>query len=200
METDWRLVRHRWHHEQQLTEILGGSRWFIEVLEVVRACDLPEWAVGAGVIRNLVWDHLHGLASKTHAKDVDVAFFDTGDISRERDKAIERELRARMPSVPWEVTNQAGVHVWYESVFGYPIPAARSVEDAVGMWPETATSVAVRLEWDETLRVIAPVGLNDLLGLVLRRNPRQITREYFLQRLREKRVPERWPCVQIVHE
>jgi hypothetical protein len=73
--------------------------------------------------------------------------------------------------VPWEVTNQAGVHLWYTTKFGYPIEPIRSIEDAVARWPETATSVAVRLRADDTLQVVAPVGLDDLLGMVLRRKP-----------------------------
>jgi hypothetical protein len=172
----------------------------MSVLETARDIDPPEWVVGSGVIRNVVWDDLHGYTEPTAVQDVDVAFFDPADVSRERDAALERELADRAPKIPWEVTNQAGVHLWYEAKFGYPIPPARSIEDAVGMWPETATSVAVRLTSEGNLDVIAPLGLGDLFGLVLRRNPRQITREFFLQRLREKQVEARWPLVQVVHD
>jgi uncharacterized protein len=125
--------------------------------------------------------------------------FDEGNVSRERDRRVERQLGERLPSVPWEVTNQAGVHLWYERKFGDPIAPVRSIDDAVGRWPETATSVAVRLE-ATSLRVIAPLGLGDLLGMVLRRNPRQVTRDYFLRRLREKRIGERWPQVRIIED
>jgi hypothetical protein len=48
------------------------------------------------------------------------------------------------------------------------------------------------------LTVIAPLGLSDLLGLVLRRNPRQVTREYFEQRRARKDVARRWPRVLVV--
>jgi hypothetical protein len=187
-------------HEQRLRDVVTRNRWLMGVLETARDVDPPEWAVGAGVIRNVVWDDLHGYTEPTAVQDVDVAFFDPADVSRERDAALERELADRAPKIPWEVTNQAGVHLWYEAKFGYPIPPARSIEDAVGMWPETATSVAVRLTSEGNLDVIAPLGLGDLFGLVLRRNPRQITREFFLQRLREKQVEARWPLVQVVHD
>jgi hypothetical protein len=33
-----------------------------DVLRAARTCNPPEWVVGAGVLRNLVWDHLHGFA------------------------------------------------------------------------------------------------------------------------------------------
>jgi hypothetical protein len=65
------------------------------------------------------------------------------------------------------------------------------------MWPETATSVAVTLD-NGVPRVIAPLGLDDLLAMVLRRNDRQVTHEYFIERLHAKRVTERWPRVRVV--
>jgi uncharacterized protein len=186
--------------EDELRAILASNDWFSSVLRLVRKRELPDWVVGAGVIRNLVWDHLHGYKTATPVRDVDVAFFDRADPSRERDAEVQRELSELMPSVPWEVTNQAGVHLWYEQKFGYPIEPIRSIEDAVARWPETATSTAVRLHADDTMQVVAPVGLDDLLGMVVRRNPRQVTRAYFAQRLREKRIAQRWPKVMIIDD
>lgn len=132
-------------------------------------------------------------ASDPPLKDVDVAFLDPRDVSRERDRAVEQELERRLPDVPWEVTNQAGVHLWYEEKFGHAIPPISSLEDGIARNLETATSVGVRLEPDDGLTVIAPCGLDDLFTAVLRRNQRQVSREYFVQRLRDKRVAERWP-------
>ena len=137
---------------------------------------------------------------RTPIRDVDVAYFDDSNLARERDDALAQQLRERRPEVPWEVTNQAGVHLWYETKFGFPIPPARSIEDAVGMWPETATAVAVRLQPDNSLYVVAPCGLTDLLGLRLRRNTRQVTHEFFQQRLREQRVQQVWPRVTVLDE
>jgi uncharacterized protein len=147
--------------EDELRALLGGNRWFMDVLAAVRACGPPNWVVGAGVIRNIVWDYLQGHDTPTPVKDVDVAFFDPSDATRERDAALERQLYAAMSSVPWEVTNQASIHFWYEARFGYPIRPADSIEDAVSMWPETATSVAATLDADGRIRVIALVGLDD---------------------------------------
>jgi hypothetical protein len=108
---------------------------------------------------------MHEVDEPTPIRDVDVAYFDDSNLARERDDALAQQLRERRPEVPWELTNQAGVHLWYETKFGFPIPPARSIEDAVGMWPETATAVAVRLQPDNSLYVVAPCGLTDLLGL-----------------------------------
>jgi hypothetical protein len=46
--------------------------------------------------------------------------------------------------------------------------------------------------------VFAPCGLEDLFGLVVRRNPRRVTVERYLARLAEKRPAERWPGVTVV--
>jgi hypothetical protein len=90
--------------------------------------------------------------------------------------------------------------MWYEQNFGHPISAIESIEDAVSRWPETATSVAVRLLADDTLTFIAPLGLDDLVGMILRRNPEQVAHDHFIRRLREKRIKETWPRVTILKE
>jgi hypothetical protein len=41
---------------QRLQQTLLANAWFSEVLKAVRACDPPDWYVGGGVIRNVVWD------------------------------------------------------------------------------------------------------------------------------------------------
>jgi uncharacterized protein len=47
---------------------------------------------------------------------------------------------------------------------------------------------------------VAPCGLDDLFGLVCRRNPRRVSVAHYHRRLRDKRVTERWPKVEIVLE
>ena len=185
-------------YRQELTHIIRSNPWFMRVLKTVRYCNPPDWLVGAGVIRNVVWDHLHGFQEPTPLADVDVIFFDADDLSPERDRTVQKELAAHLPDISWEATNQAAVHVWFEGVFGFPVPPFRSSEEAVSTWPETATSVAVRLLANDELYVVAPCGLADLFGMVLRRNPRRVTRELFYQRLQAKRITEKWPRVQVI--
>lgn len=52
----------------------------MEVLNVVRDCNPPNWFVGGGVIRNIVWDKLHGYKTPTLLRDLDVAIYDSGDL------------------------------------------------------------------------------------------------------------------------
>jgi hypothetical protein len=96
------------------------------------------------------------------------------------------------------VTNQAGVHLWFESYFGHPVEPLTSIEEGVSTWPETATSVAVRLLPDNSIHVIAPLGLKDLFAMIIRRNPRRVSVETYRKRIAEKRYMQRWAQVRIV--
>jgi hypothetical protein len=68
-----------------------------------------------------------------------------------------------------------------------------SSADGVATWPETATAVAVRLLEDDTIRVVAPCGLEDLFAVICRRNPRRATTEQYHQRIRPSTSPNAGP-------
>ena len=185
---------------QKLTQLIRSTPWLMSILETVRACNPPDWFVGAGVIRNLVWDHLHQYQTPTPLADIDVIFFDLQNVLPERDHMVQQQLASRLPHVPWEATNQAAVHLWYEGTFGFSVPALHSSEEAVGTWPETATSVAVRLLATDEIHIFAPCGLSDLFNMVLRRNPCRFTQEQFAQRLHSKQIWRKWPRVQVIYD
>ncbi len=187
-------------YQQELIRLIKASPWFMLVLETVRACNPPDWLVGSGAIRNLVWDHLHQYQALTPLADIDVIFFDPQDVRPERDRIVQQQLAQRLPDVIWEATNQAAVHLWYEEVFGFSVPALHSSEEGVGTWPETATSIAVRLLSNDQILVVAPCGLSDLFNMVLRRNPCRVTREQFIQRLHSKEILRKWPRVQVIYD
>ena len=111
---------------------------------------------------------------------------------------LQRRLALREPDLPWEVTNQAGVHLWFEQIFGYPVEPLGSLEEAIASWPETATSIAVTLTAEGKLHVIAPLGLTDLFGMVVRRNPRRVSIDTYRKRTAEKQYTERWPRVRVI--
>jgi uncharacterized protein len=184
--------------QQRLVEIASESSWFMDALATVKRLALPEWCIGAGAIRNLVWDSLHGKSSPSQLSDVDVAYFDAADISPRRDEELQRQLQALDPSVPWEVTNQAGVHQWFEEHFGHAVEPLRSLEQAVASWPEFATAVGIFIDQNNTLQVIAPHGLEDLFAIIVRRNPTRVSIETYQQRVAQKRYVERWPTVKVV--
>jgi len=181
-----------------LAESLAAEPWMERALDAVAASGLPCAWIGAGVIRDLVWGQFHGGFDPATVKDVDVAYFDASDLTLERDLAALDVLRRIAPDLPWEATNQAGVHIWYHHYFGGPpVEPFASVHDAVATWPETATCVVVRRGQDG-IEVCAPHGVADLLGGVWRVNPIRVTPAESRARLARQRVPVRWPRVRVV--
>ncbi|WMD22579.1 nucleotidyltransferase family protein [Achromobacter seleniivolatilans] len=153
--------------------------------------------IGAGAVRSLVWNHLHGYPAGSHAPaDVDYVYFDSSDLNATQEAGIARRLRAAAPDAPWEVVNQARVHLWHRNSLGGAPPPALSLAAGIARWPETATCVGVALMPDEQLRIIAPHGLADLFGLVLRPSPAADIQAY-AQRLASKRFAEIWPRLTI---
>jgi len=184
--------------QAQLVAIARGSGWFMRALEAARALNLKSWCIGAGAVRNLVWDHLHGFERPSPLADVDVAYFDPDDLRPETEAQLQALLAARAPDVPWEVTNQAAVHLWFEGHFGHAVSALDSLEQAVASWPEYATSVGIVLTEESTIEVIAPHGLQDLFDIRVRRNPARVSVETYRLRVAQKRYAERWPRVSVI--
>jgi uncharacterized protein len=186
--------------EACLVAMVRSSALLMRALDVARAVDPPDWLIGSGVIRNLVWDRLHGFERPTTPTDLDLIFFDPAALGEEREQEVRDALAVKAAAIPWDAKNQAAVHLWHPDVFGVDVEPLTSSADAVSTWPETATAVGVRLLPDDSLRVVAPCGLDDLFGLVCRRNPRRVTVEEYRRRVHSKRIAERWPMVTIVDE
>jgi hypothetical protein len=182
---------------EHLGSLVRSTPWLLEALRAARDVDPPDWLVGGGVLRDLVWDHLHG-RPPAPPRDLDLAFFDPARLDPAHDAEVEQALTARLPGVPWDAKNQAAVHTWYGRVFGGEAAPLTSSADGVATWPETATAVAVRLHDDDRIQVVAPCGLDDLFGLVCRRNPRRVSVEHYRRRVRDKRIADRWPRVAII--
>jgi len=184
----------------ELADLVLGCAWFAGVLVAVRDADLPDAWVGAGVLRDLVWGERFGSGFRpAEVRDVDVAFFDPDDLSRQRDRVATDLLLVRRPEIAWEATNQAAVHMWYHETFRTsPVAPLGSAADGVATWPETATSVAVRLGSGNQVEVCAPRGLTDLLDGVWRRNPRRVSVQLSRQRLARHDPARRWPGVRVI--
>jgi uncharacterized protein len=81
-------------------------------------------------------------------------------------------------AIKLDVKNEARVHLWYKDRFGYAIEPYSSSADAIATFPTTATSVGIRRILGK-FECCAPFGLDDLFGLVVRPNKRQITRSIY---------------------
>ena len=44
----------------RVTALVREAPWFMAALRAGRALGLAQWCIGAGALRNLVWDALHG--------------------------------------------------------------------------------------------------------------------------------------------
>lgn len=183
--------------QRQLVLHALDTPWFMQALVAVRELGLPSWCIGAGAVRNMVWDKLHGHSTPSSLADIDVAHFDPHDLTARRDMELQARLIRRLPEVPWEVTNQAGVHQWFETSFGHAVPPLHSLEEAVASWPEYATAVGVWLSDEGSIEVIAPHGLDDLFALVIRRNPVRVSLDTYRQRVAQKNYTQRWPSVRV---
>lgn len=162
--------------EDRFVQIVRAVPTTMHVLETVRALNLPDWMIFSGAVYQPVWNHLTGRAPDYGIKDYDVAYHDDSDVSYEaEDVVIKRVAAAFEPPLRdlVEVRNQARVHLWFEKKFGAdePYPPLESSAAALKRFVATAFCVGVRLEADDSLRVWAPFGLEDLFALRLRPNP-----------------------------
>jgi hypothetical protein len=185
--------------EERFLAMVRENDFLMSALLAARDVALPNWYIGAGVLRDFVWDRLHG-RPPLPPRDIDVAFFDANDLSRDRDIDAQCALERRLGGVPWEAVNQAAVHLWYGEAFGTSASALTSCEAAIATWPETVTCVGIRLCVDDSIAICAPFGLEDLFGMIWRRNPARVTVDEFERRLARKHVHERWERVRIERE
>ena len=178
--------------ESDLAELVRDDEWMMRVLRCADSVGLPDWWIGAGFLRNAVWDRLSGREPR-HDSDVDLAYFDPTSIATDRDWRMDEELRSRFPFAVWEVRNQARMYV-QDGFAPY-----RSTRDGIAHWVETATCVGVRL-LDGEPDFLFCYGAEDLLGLVARpipdyRSADRIT--VFRERIAKKQWNERWPGLRI---
>jgi hypothetical protein len=176
-----------------VADIIAQDPVAMKQLRVARELALPDWCIAAGFVRNRVWDHLHGVPPGRQPVDIDVIYFDAADLSKEREQAYEAKLDRLLPGLPWQVRNQARMHVWKG------LPQHRDTADSMVYWLETVTGIGVRLEMDDVLTVIAPLGTDDLLNLRCR--PTEFGRtqhDEYEARIASKRWRELWPKLRFV--
>ena len=149
--------------------------------------------IGAGFVRNAVWDHLSGQDTEAlPPADLDVVFHDPVNATAEQDAAFEGALRTAAPDLPWSVRNQARMH---ERNGHRPY---RDVADALAHWAETAAAIAARLG-PKGVEILAPFGVEDVLDMIIRPTPAFLTKpEIPLARLEAKGWRRRWPRLRVV--
>ena len=163
-----------------LRDALSQNRWIEEILTRFDEIDLPDSWLVAGCVAQTIWNLRCKQPAELGIKDVDLIYFDAQDLSGETEAGHERRVRDLFRALPLklDVKNEARVHLWYKDRFGYPIEPYSSSADAIATFPTTATSVGIRRIFGK-FECCAPFGLDDLFGLVVRPNKRQITRAIY---------------------
>lgn len=174
--------------EQDITRLLEADTWRMDVLRAAETLNLNDWSIGAGFLRNAIWDALEGVVSPP-TRDVDLVYFNDKDVNPETDWAYDEKMKNQFPFAEWEVRNQARMH--YIDDF----EPFSSTADGIAHWVETATCVAVRLK-QKKLSYLFCYGTADLFGLVARPIPEFKSPEMlptFYERVEKKRWQEKWP-------
>lgn len=181
-------------YQEALQRLLLNNPVRMQALYTVQALQLSDGWIGAGFVRDAVWDHLHGYGQRPVSGDVDVVWFDSERGNPDHDSYLEEKLSQRFSAFDWSVKNQARMHQRNGNA------PYLSTENALLYWPETATAVAVRVGGTNLIEIIAPYGLDDLFELRLRPTP-PFEREQlnvFRQRVAAKRWMERYPMLQLI--
>jgi hypothetical protein len=150
-------ILNRLEHSDALTTIVRSTPWLCEVLEVVRDVGPLDAYIAAGAVRDTVWNALTRRPSSGPYGDVDVVYWSDAEPEGAA-HAQEARLRAHLPRIDWEVTNQATVHLWHRQAHGLHLEPHRNVAEGLATWPETATAVGIRLNVEGALDILAPLG------------------------------------------
>lgn len=178
--------------EEDITRLLEKDAWRMDVLKAAAELDLPDWWIGAGFLRNAIWDAMEGKDSPP-TRDVDLVYFDAANTDREIDWVYDEKMKVDYPFADWEVRNQARMH--YVNDFD----PFTSTTDGIAHWVETATCVATKLE-DGKLKYVFCHGTDDLFGLVARpveRFKQEDMLPLFYARIEKKQWREKWPSLRV---
>ncbi|MHC1479606.1 nucleotidyltransferase family protein [Frateuria aurantia] len=186
-------IRTQAAYRRRLVALLCQDGLRHAALQAVHQLHLPDAWIGAGFVRDAVWDALHGRGPQAPVGDVDVVWFSLTDCDPALDRQLEQALHQQLPMLDWSVKNQARMHLRNGDA-----PYA-SVSEAMARWPQTATAVAARLDDHRHLEIDAPYGLADLFELKLRPTPLFASRRYpiFQQRVADKIWLQRYPLLRL---
>lgn len=168
---------------EEISELIRKDGWMMKVLTAAEQLDLPDWWIGAGFLRNKVWNHIEGKDSE-QSRDVDLVYFNQADVSQETDWAYDDKMNKDFPFAQWEVRNQARMH------YKNNLEPFHSTADGIAHWTETATAVAVRIAGGN-LKYLFCYGTDDLFNLVARPTP-YCKSETMLQVFRDRVAKKQW--------
>jgi uncharacterized protein len=178
---------------ERINQIINIDTWRMAALSAVAELGHPDIWIGAGFLRNAIWDRLHEFEKATPLNDIDVIYFDPSNIDLTYERTLEARLRAILPA-PWSVKNQARMHA-HNGDTPYD-----SLADAMCHWLETPTAVAIRLG-ASGLEILAPLGLGDLMAMTVRPTPHALKSRLnaYSGRVAAKSWIAIWPKVRVFY-
>ncbi len=187
-------VKYVYMNEAGILEIIKSDKWMMDILRIAEKQNLKDWIIGAGFVRNKVWDYLSGnLKAEVDTSDIDLVYFDPQGNDESEDEELSKKLQTET-NKSWEIVNEYYAHKWND------LSPYLSTEDAISKWPETVTAIGVSMKGSE-LKLFAPYGIDDLVNFVVRPTPAFLNKLPMIkERVKKKRWQERWPQVSLSFE
>ncbi|PFB31656.1 hypothetical protein COJ27_07310 [Bacillus cereus] len=183
--------------EQDIIRLIENDEWMMNVLQMAKSLELPDWWICAGFVRSKIWDTLHNYEARTTMPDVDVIYYNSLHKDEIYEQSLETKLKNIDATIPWSVKNQARMHVVNN------MPPYSSSVDAISKFPETATALGVTLDEQNNVILAAPCGIEDVLSLQVRPTAHFLeTKErlhMYNTRVNKKKWQNIWPNIAITY-
>ncbi|ASK14299.1 MULTISPECIES: nucleotidyltransferase family protein [Bacillus] len=183
--------------EQDIIRLIENDKWMMNVLQMAKSLELPDWWICAGFVRSKIWDTLHDYEAKTAMPDVDVIYYDSLHQDEIYEQSLETKLMNIDATIPWSVKNQARMHVVNN------MPPYSSSVNAISKFPETATALGVTLDELNNVILTAPCGIEDVLSLQVKPTAHFLKSKerlhMYKNRVIKKNWQSKWPSITITY-
>ncbi|MDA2299130.1 nucleotidyltransferase family protein [Bacillus cereus] len=183
--------------EQDIIRLIENDEWMMNVLQMAKSLELPDWWICAGFVRSKIWDTLHDYEAKTAMPDVDVIYYDSLHQDEIYEQSLETKLMNIDATIPWSVKNQARMHVVNN------MPPYSSSVNAISKFPETATALGVTLDELNNVILTAPCGIEDVLSLQVKPTAHFLKSKerlhLYKNRVIKKNWQSKWPSITITY-
>lgn len=179
-----------------LEDILFKNETLKEVLKRLEQSNLKNYYVGAGCINQTVFNYLHNFPIDANINDYDIVYYDE-DTSYEKEDIVIKYIEDLLNdlNIKLDIKNEARVHLWYNDKYNDNRKPYSSLEDAIRRWGTTITCIGVRIE-NNSLKVYAPYGLDDLFKMIIRPVKIDFKKEDYLKKV--NKWQKKWPKLTII--
>ena len=172
--------------EKDIIRLIENDEWMMNVLQMAKSLELPDWWICAGFVRSKIWDTLHDYEAKTAMPDVDVIYYDSLHQDEIYEQSLETKLMNIDATIPWSVKNQARMHVVNN------MPPYSSSVNAISKFPETATALGVTLDELNNVILTAPCGIEDVLSLQVKPTAHFLESKERLHMYKNRVIKKNW--------